>query len=199
MVDTPSHGDSPSRDVLRRRLCAERAALTSAALQRAAENLREHARPLVDGTRRVAGYRAVRGEIDVAPLLRYCRERGAETYFPVITPVGMRFAPADGTTRWVRGVLGIEVPDVEASALVEGTALDLVLVPLVAFDARGNRLGMGGGYYDRAFADRLDSPAPPRLLGCAHALQRVEALSAEAWDVPLDAIATDTGVIRPGA
>jgi 5-formyltetrahydrofolate cyclo-ligase len=67
--------------------------------------------------------------------------------------------------------------------------LDLVILPLTAFDAQGHRLGAGGGYYDRAFA--LRRGARPRLVGYAHALQQAPALPAEAWDVRLDAVVTD--------
>jgi len=67
--------------------------------------------------------------------------------------------------------------------------LDLVVVPLTAFDARGHRLGAGGGYYDRAFAARRGSR--PRLVGYAYALQQAPALPTEPWDVRLDAVVTD--------
>src|SRR5690606_40461575 len=65
-------------------------------------------------------------------------------------------------------------------------------LPLVAFDARGNRLGMGGGFYDRTFARAPRARTlRPRLVGLAHHFQQVASLPAEPWDIPLDAIATD--------
>ena len=67
-----------------------------------------------------------------------------------------------------------------------------MVVPLVAFDARGQRLGMGGGWYDRSFAFRRAHAAPPYLAGAAFSLQRVEAIAAEPWDVPLDAVCTES-------
>jgi 5-formyltetrahydrofolate cyclo-ligase len=72
--------------------------------------------------------------------------------------------------------------------------LDLVLLPLVAFDAGGGRLGMGGGFYDRTFAAlraRRGQWQRPALVGLAHGFQRVAALPREAWDVPLAAVATE--------
>ena len=66
----------------------------------------------------------------------------------------------------------------------------------MAFDPRGNRLGMGGGFYDRAFARVLRArPLRPRLVGLAHGFQQVDSLPAEPWDIPLDAIATDATLL----
>jgi len=104
---------------------------------------------------------------------------------------------------------------------VEGCDLDMVLMPLVAFDLQGNRMGMGGGYYDRAFAFKLQadsqtksqtksqstqppnslpqSPAPktvPQLIGWAHSCQAVNQLNSEVWDVPLDSLITEKGLIE---
>ena len=70
--------------------------------------------------------------------------------------------------------------------------LSLVLLPLVAFDAKGNRMGMGGGYYDRAFEFKQKTLSYlPRLIGLAHELQKKEQLPTESWDIPLFAIFTD--------
>jgi 5-formyltetrahydrofolate cyclo-ligase len=75
----------------------------------------------------------------------------------------------------------------------------LVLLPLVAFDATGNRLGMGGGYYDRSFAFKKSLPpaSKPILVGIAHQLQKVAALSVEHWDIVMDTIATNRA-LYPG-
>jgi 5-formyltetrahydrofolate cyclo-ligase len=68
----------------------------------------------------------------------------------------------------------------------------LVVAPLVAFDARGHRLGMGGGWYDRTFAFRRERAAPPHLVGAAFAAQQVESVFPESWDMPLDALFTES-------
>ena len=77
-------------------------------------------------------------------------------------------------------------------------SLDIVFVPLVAFDRNGNRLGMGGGYYDRAFSFKNDylHLSRPCLIGVAHHFQEVESISAQVWDVRLDAILTDRELIK---
>ena len=70
-------------------------------------------------------------------------------------------------------------------------ALDAILVPLVGFDDRGHRLGMGGGFYDRALADLARRPRRPRLIGVAFEFQRRPRLREAAWDQPLDQVVTD--------
>ncbi|MFI9651097.1 5-formyltetrahydrofolate cyclo-ligase [Guyparkeria halopsychrophila] len=72
-------------------------------------------------------------------------------------------------------------------------SLDALLIPLVGFDARGNRLGMGAGFYDRALAQRRGRR--PLAIGVAFGCQEVEWLPVDPWDQPLDYIVTDTGVI----
>jgi 5-formyltetrahydrofolate cyclo-ligase len=76
-------------------------------------------------------------------------------------------------------------------------ALDLVLAPLVVFDPQRNRIGMGGGYYDRSFEFRKQAGRDaPILIGVAHELQKVEQLIAEDWDVRLDMVVTDGGIYK---
>ena len=77
-------------------------------------------------------------------------------------------------------------------------SLDLVLMPLVGFDTQGNRLGMGGGYYDRSFAflHRHSHWRKPHLMGTAYEFQRLSKLDAQPWDVPLDAIVTEANLYK---
>ena len=75
--------------------------------------------------------------------------------------------------------------------------LDLVLLPLVGFNRSGNRSGMGGGFYDTAFAFKKTRPRRlPRLIGLAHEIQLVENIDAEHWDIPLCAVVTDRRIYR---
>lgn len=140
--------------------------------------------------RTVALYRAVGGELDVDDLARRAEADGKVVTYPVTRP-GRRLDFARPAGQWRPNRLGIPEP---TGAVVAPDELDLVVVPLVGFARDGTRLGTGGGYYDRTFAGR--SPAgPPVLVGIAFALQELPGLGREPWDVPLDAVVTETEVI----
>ncbi len=104
----------------------------------------------------------------------------------------MSFAPAGGRLR--RNVFGI--PEPSTPRRLSARWMQFVLVPLVAYDDRGARLGMGGGYYDRALAWRRHRCAwhGPRLVGIAHSTQRVDRIAALTHDVGLDAVITERGI-----
>jgi 5-formyltetrahydrofolate cyclo-ligase len=93
---------------------------------------------------------------------------------------------------------GIPEPPIDPGNRVDATTLDLVVTPLLGFDDRGHRLGMGGGYYDRTFAFRIAEGAQPRpwMVGLAHSAQRVERIDRQPWDVALDMVVTQDGVQR---
>lgn len=76
-------------------------------------------------------------------------------------------------------------------------ALDTLIVPLVGFDQEANRMGMGGGFYDRTLSFMRYRRPAPALIGVAHACQQVAHLPVEPWDIPLTTIATDTSIVRP--
>lgn len=146
--------------------------------------------------RRVSAYFAADGELDPAPLVARMHQMRREVAFPVINEPGMR-----GTMRFQRlrpgealelGPFGIWQPAAKSRVAIPGWSLSMMLVPLVAFDTRGTRLGMGGGYYD-AYLANLGKRCP-LLLGYGHECQRVESIFRAPWDVPLDAVATETSV-----
>jgi 5-formyltetrahydrofolate cyclo-ligase len=145
---------------------------------------------------RVAVYLPFDRETNPAALLIAARRRGIRLFVPVITDLRhrrMRFLPLSGRTR--RGTFGISVPHGPGLA-TPPRWLDLIVVPLVGIDAEGGRLGMGLGFYDRAFAFRRTRARwmGPRLVGLAFDCQRVEAAFADPWDLRLDALATESGV-----
>jgi 5-formyltetrahydrofolate cyclo-ligase len=144
---------------------------------------------------RVAGFIPHDGEIDVIPVLERLRSMGKSVYLPALHGSRLCFLPWEPGTRLVLNRFGIPEPDINIDRRCPPYALDLVLMPLVAFDAAGNRLGMGAGYYDRTFAflRRCNAGRRPLLLGVGFALQEVEALPTRAWDVPLHGVATETG------
>ncbi|WP_244612998.1 5-formyltetrahydrofolate cyclo-ligase [Modicisalibacter radicis] len=194
------------RKALRRSLRQRRRALTKAQQRQAAEALCRRLRrlPEVQRARRVALYLPNDGEIDATPLLAWLRRRGARVYLPVLRPLAenrLWFVHYHAATPMVRNRFGIREPDTRHGAhrarQLAPWALDLVLLPLVGFDDQGNRLGMGGGFYDRSFAFTRGRGPRPRLIGVAHDCQQVERLPFAGWDVPLDAIVSDRRVVRP--
>lgn len=192
------------RKTLRRQLRAARRALSAAAQREAAAALltRLKVRPEVRRARRVALYLPQDGEIDPRPLAAWLHARGCLVCLPVIDPIAggsqrLRFAPWHPDCRWQHNRFGIDEP-VTARSL-EPWTLDLVFLPLVGFDARGHRLGMGGGFYDRSFDHRRPRAHRPRLIGLAHSLQQVDALPHADHDVPLHAIATDRAFLSVAA
>ncbi|MDH5834311.1 5-formyltetrahydrofolate cyclo-ligase [Luteimonas kalidii] len=183
-----------ARGTLRRAMRARRRALPAPERIAAAAPLAERllALPFAPRTGTVAGYWAMDGEIALHAWqlglptgVRYC--------LPVLhADTTLRFAPWTPGAPLVSNRYGIPEPEVPAAALLAPAQLDLVVVPLVAFDARGHRLGMGGGWYDRTFAFRTSQAGPPRLVGAAFALQQAEAIVPQPWDVPLDAVCTES-------
>lgn len=152
---------------------------------------------------RIALYLPVNAEPDLTALIPRLWERGRTPWLPVLRPAPERrlwFAPLRRGTALVANRYGIPEPQVPYRSLLRPFELDLVLLPLVGFDARGNRLGMGGGYYDRSFAYRLHRRAwqRPLLIGTAFACQQVDHLPVRPWDVPLDAVVTERGVLGAG-
>ena len=139
----------------------------------------------------VAGYWAMDGEIALHSFLLRL-PRGWVYCLPVLHGEELRFAPWRPGDPLVGNRFGIPEPDVEPSSALEPEAMALVVMPLVGFDTQGRRLGMGGGWYDRSFAFRKLTPAPPYLVGAGFDVQRVDSLRSEEWDVHADAICTET-------
>ncbi|OHV09013.1 5-formyltetrahydrofolate cyclo-ligase [Kushneria phosphatilytica] len=143
------------------------------------------------------------GEIDPGPLIATLRRRGIHVYLPVLRPLvhnRLWFVELRQDTRLVSNRFGIAEPALQQSAQrhrrLPAWALDTILMPLVGFDARGNRLGMGGGFYDRTLAFTRHRSTRPTLIGLAHGCQQVDSLPAAEWDVPLDAVVSDRAIIR---
>ncbi len=201
MVDTPSqNGGSEHEDArqeLRQRLRYARKSLTAQALQQAAANLQPNVMAVLDSVQqttplnRVAGYLAFQGEIDVCPVMDALRVNGIETYVPMLNGETLQFALWSPNTPRTTNRFGIVEPSTPKTEWLDASAMDAVLAPLVAFDERKHRMGMGGGFYDKTFANRRRSSPPPWLIGVAHQLQQVPTVHSDWWDVPLDHIVTD--------
>ena len=140
----------------------------------------------------IAAYWAINGEIGLGPIIEHALDSGKNIYLPILDEFDLRFAPYTRSTPLRVNRFKLEEPDVADSEMRAAAKLDLVLAPLVVFDADRNRIGMGGGYYDRTFEFRRTTDVrKPALVGVAHELQRVGQLAPEPWDVRLDAVVTD--------
>lgn len=189
----------PDRDALRRELRARRRALPAIERIAAADALAANVRalPFLPAEGYAAGYWAMDGEIGLhAWQMRL--PAGLVYCLPVLRPDNtLGFAPWRAGDPLVTNRFGIPEPDVEPASSLDPDAMALVLMPMVGFDAKGHRLGMGGGWYDRSFAFRRQRGAPPWLVGVGFAAQRVDALEFETWDVPVDAICTERELLLP--
>jgi 5-formyltetrahydrofolate cyclo-ligase len=144
--------------------------------------------------RRIAVFLAFDGEPTLAGLIDAAARAGKRVYAPVITRSRMRFAELDFGARLGTNFFGILEPD--PARRIDPRTLDLVLTPLVAFDDRGIRIGVGRGYYDRCFRflRARQTWRRPKLLGVAYELQHVPLLAPEPWDVPLWGAVTEARV-----
>lgn len=184
------------RRALRRQLRAARRALAPYVRARADERIRAHlaSSGWLQRARRIGLYTSMPDEVDTEALRCLCRRRGCAVYLPRITHFEarhMRFCRDRGTPL-LSNRMGIDEPALRES--LPARWLSLILLPILGFDARGTRLGYGGGFYDRDLAFRLDRPAPPLLIGVAYASQEVALLARERHDVPLDGIVTERGI-----
>ncbi|SCW85655.1 5-formyltetrahydrofolate cyclo-ligase [Ancylobacter rudongensis] len=185
---------------LRTLALARRAALDPAARAEAAEAAAANAMEWLGGVADevVSVFSPIGGEIATDPLVRRLREAGARVALPIVLEAGKpllfrlwepgtELEPSLGPGRF-----SIPAPPESAPAV----SPDVLVVPLAGFDARGNRLGYGAGFYDRTLS-LLRRAKRIEALGYAFAVQQLAAVPAEPHDERLDAIATDAGIVRP--
>lgn len=147
---------------------------------------------------KVALYAATRGEVETGLIADAVRGAGGAVYYPLIRPDGlMSFHRIASEDRLAPGLYDIPAPTDGSVELREHERLDLIVVPGLAFDLKGFRLGRGGGYYDRFLSGALVGI----VVGLAFSWQIVPAVPVDPWDVPMGAVVTEKGVIRvsPGS
>lgn len=205
----PLHPVQPTRP-LRSKLRASRRRLTP-------HEQRQHALAVTKRIRstraflsasRIALYWPADGELDPRPLMAIAEHLGKDCYLPVLSPIG---AGKQGRKLWMArhrpsermplNRFGIPEPAGRGRHLIAPRRLDLLIVPLVGFDHRAHRIGMGGGFYDRtlSYLRHARHWRRPRLFGIAHECQRLERIEPQPWDVPLDAVFTESGIYTRGA
>ncbi len=178
---------------------AEALAVRDAALASSSGNARRAAGHMLHeisarrDLRIISAYLAIGSELDPMPLMLGLHGLGRRLAVPVVearaTP--LRFRAWRPGVALVEGPFGVQVP-------AEGEWLepDLIVVPLLAFDDAGRRLGYGGGFYDRTLAARR-AAGPVLAIGLAHAAQQVPEVPCDGLDARLDAVVTEAGVLRP--
>ncbi|MCV6613360.1 MAG: 5-formyltetrahydrofolate cyclo-ligase [Cellvibrionaceae bacterium] len=184
---------------LRRQLRQQRRDLSPAAQQQHADEAAEILlkSPLFTEADTIAAYIAGDGELDLSPVFDAAWYRGKHCYVPVVGEFQqMTFVPYERDTPTQFNRFGIAEP-LEPGPAIAVDRLDLVLLPLVGFCRNGERLGMGGGYYDRAFSFKAGNPKlAPTLIGVAHSMQELNELQTDNWDIPLHGIVTNREYIR---
>lgn len=148
-------------------------------------------------SKHIAFYLTNDGELDLNLLIQHAWQQGKKCYLPVLAEPNTNklwFVPYTPETKLKNNRFGISEPIHSHSTRLRKTlSLDLILMPLVAFDEQGNRVGMGGGFYDRslAFLRQRQYWHKPNLLGVAYDFQKQGQLETNPWDIPLQAVATE--------
>lgn len=149
---------------------------------------------------KIAAYLSVQGEISLSNWIE--SQLLHSIYLPKLyEPIypNLRFAPLSGQTSWVKNRFNIVEPKAHWGETLHSRELDIILMPLVAFDRSGNRMGMGGGYYDRALAFKRSRHhyTKPVLIGVAHSIQQHPGLISNEWDISMDCMITEKEIIHP--
>ncbi|RLA06248.1 MAG: 5-formyltetrahydrofolate cyclo-ligase [Gammaproteobacteria bacterium] len=184
------------RKAVRQEIRLLRRSLVFAQQQTAAKLLDRHLAgcPAFQRARNIAIYWPTDGEIGIRPLALRCWSMGKTLFLPVLSPppgIRMRFARYTEQTRLKSNRYGIPEPNSSAHQWVRASRLDLLVMPLVAMDLAGNRIGMGAGYYDKTLQNIATRALRPTLIGVGHQFQLVEKIVSQSWDIPLDWLATD--------
>ena len=149
---------------------------------------------ILNDKKRIALYCSVNNEVTTEQIIKHLWAENKELFLPIIKLNQLMFGSYKSGDNLNNNKFGIPEPVTRTEDLIAADILDLVIVPLVAFDSNCNRLGMGGGYYDRALAFKQTSSEAhsPLLIGLAYELQKVNALEINSWDIPMDGIISET-------
>lgn len=193
--------NTQSRSAIRKQVRKVRQQLTLSQRQQTSQNICNNLSnsKLFRNSKRVAGFLANDGEPSLDPLMALAWSQGKQWHLPIIGLPNINrlwFAPYNQGDTLTLNRYGIAEPDIHLHQTPKPWGLELILMPLVAFDTSGNRLGMGKGYYDRTlnFLRHRHHWHKPRLVGIAYEFQKFEHLPLQPWDIPLDAIVTEKAV-----
>ena len=187
-----------NKTTLRKKIRTQRRELSLEQQQQAAIDLASNLKTsrFLRRHKRIACYLASDGEIETWPIIETLWSLKKQVYLPVISHfpwAPLWFAPFNPDSNMIFNRFGIAEPDVRPDKRITAHGLDLVFLPLVAFDLAGNRIGMGQGYYDRSlqFIKQRKYWRSPLLTGLAHDFQSINKIDSEKWDVPLRYAITD--------
>jgi 5-formyltetrahydrofolate cyclo-ligase len=183
----------------RQQMCQQRRALTPSQRVTAAGSVLQWVtqQKLIEPYRHIAFYYPVQGELDPSPIIQQAWQAHKSCYLPILPPnqqKALQFMPYATNTTLIKNRYHIPEPEYDANTIISAQQLELVFVPLVAFDPKGNRLGMGAGFYDTTFAFTRENRHDVQLMGLAYEFQRVDSLQPQPWDIPLTAIITEKQV-----
>jgi len=141
-------------------------------------------------------YYAVNNEVDVHPLCKILWQESKRVYLPIVEKKKLLFGEYRDTSNLKNNRFKIPEPIVGIESQISAFELDLIFIPLVAFDPMGNRIGMGGGFYDRTLDNKqLDNDLKkPILVGVAYEFQKQNQIQPNSWDIPLDMIFTESKI-----
>jgi 5-formyltetrahydrofolate cyclo-ligase len=150
---------------------------------------------LFQDARNVALYLSFNGEVNTQPLIDYLWSMNVDVFVPILHPFckgHLLFQEFTHNTKMRENHFGISEPTLDVQRVCPVENLSIIFTPLVAFDLSGNRLGMGGGFYDRTLArlKKLGEKSQPIVVGLAHELQKSATLPTETWDIGLPYILT---------
>ncbi|NVK26279.1 MAG: 5-formyltetrahydrofolate cyclo-ligase [Gammaproteobacteria bacterium] len=188
------------RTELRKQLRQRRNSLSPQQQRTASLALSEALISLTNPNDRVALYLANDGEISPNLAIEKLIQQNRQCLLPVMHSFRkgyLNFQSYDQNTAMIKNQFGILEPRLNAAQTIPLQEIDYIFMPLVGFDNQGNRMGMGGGFYDRTLAQVHQLSSPPRLVGLAHDCQHVEALPVASWDIPIQLILTPTKKITP--
>lgn len=187
----------PPRQEIRQKIRQQRRALSDSEQHIFAQQaaLRMLAYEPVINAATVAVFLSFDGELDTQPLIRALWQAGKAVYLPVLHPFSkgnLLFLRYEHSSKLVMNRLKILEPKLDVRHVLPLDELDVLITPLVAFDEQGQRLGMGGGFYDRTLQNWLQHGMWP--VGYAHDCQQVTSLPVEQWDIPLPAVVTPSRI-----
>ncbi len=190
---------STQRQQIRQTIRQARRQLTPEEQKIAAEQAKLNAlqHPKIAQAKNIALFLSFDGEINTQPLIDALWQQNKQVYLPVLHPFSahhLLFLHYRPDTQLVKNRFNIAEPPLDVRDVLPPEQLDVMLIPLVAFDSQGQRLGMGGGFYDRTLENWRQSGFYP--IGLAHDCQQVELQPIAPWDIPLPEIITPKKIWR---